>query len=74
MSKKEFTQFAQLQSMDGYRVEFQPKHLLCEECWSLAFTSYIEARFFGKGISSVTLQKEGDDPCGMTASVEKEAA
>ena len=80
MSKKDedpatpFVSFAQVQSMDGYRVEFQPEHLLCEDCWSLAFTSYVEAKVFGGGISQVKFQRGADDPCGMTVSLKKEAA
>jgi len=73
-TSKNFVPFAQVQSMDGYRVEFQPEHLLCEDCWSLAFTSYVEAKVFGGGISKVTLRKDGEDSCGMTVSLEKEAA
>lgn len=72
MSKKEFIPFAQVQSMDGYKVEFQPEHLLCEDCWSLAFTSFVEAKVFGGGISKVTLRKDGQDPCGMTVSLKEE--
>ena len=28
--------FAQVQTLNGVTYEFQPEHLLCEECWNCA--------------------------------------
>lgn len=42
---------AQIQTIGGRVFEFQPEHLLCEECWSFADDAYAHATFFGAASS-----------------------
>jgi hypothetical protein len=39
---------AQLQILDGRTFEFQPEHLLCDECWVHADPAFAHASFFGE--------------------------
>jgi len=49
MSKSQFgiRAHAQVQTIDGESFEFQPEHLLCDECWSCADTAYAHALWHG---------------------------
>ena len=38
---------AQIQNIDGRTFEFQPEHLMCDECWKLADTAFSHAAYFG---------------------------
>lgn len=69
----------QVQHYANQRIEFQPEHLLCEECWGLASTAYSEALVSG-GTAQVHLQhqqmREGvaypiGDQHGMHATITK---
>jgi|DEB0MinimDraft_6_1074348.scaffolds.fasta_scaffold61792_2 hypothetical protein len=51
-----FKSHAQIQHYRDQMVEFQPEHLLCEECWELASSAYAEALCFG-GAAQVNFQR-----------------
>lgn len=38
---------AQIQNLDGRTFEFQPEHLMCDECWSCADQAFAHASYFG---------------------------
>lgn len=59
---------AQIQNIDGRAFEFQPDHLLCEECWTNVDTAYAHASYYGScyagapdnhGITVTKKQKAG---------------
>ena len=38
---------AQLQTIEGHEFEFQPEHLLCDECWNSADSAFSMACYYG---------------------------
>lgn len=46
------TAHAQIQDLDGRTFEFQPEHLMCDECWSCADNAYAHASYFGTTTAS----------------------
>jgi hypothetical protein len=56
----------QIQNIDGVTFEFQPEHLICDECWSCADTAYAHASYYGtttahSGGHAITVTKKGNN-------------
>lgn len=62
---------AQIQNLDGRTVEFQPEHLLCDECWGSADSAYSHATLFGSCFATSQNGWDDDSDHGMTATVRK---
>lgn len=39
---------AQIQTIEGTTFEFQPEHLLCDDCWKYVETAVSHASYFGE--------------------------
>lgn len=50
---------AQVQTLEGRRIEFQPNHLLCDECWRSADSAYVMACLYGEAFAS---ERDADKP------------
>jgi len=48
------TKHAQLQTLDGFRYEFQPEHLFCDQCWDQVDTAFAHASYFGAARACAT--------------------
>lgn len=56
---------AQVQDIEGETYEFQPEHLMCDECWSCADTAYAHASYYGTTTATnaghaITVSKAGE--------------
>ena len=45
---------AQLQTLDGFRYEFQPEHLFCDQCWDQVDSAFAHASYFGASTAYAT--------------------
>jgi hypothetical protein len=43
---------AQIQTIDGQAFEFQPEHLMCDDCWNHADAALSHASYFGSCVAS----------------------
>lgn len=48
---------AQVQTINGKKVEFQPEHLMCDKCWSMVDFAYQNASIFGHGSAGKDLDE-----------------
>jgi hypothetical protein len=69
---REFKAHAQIQkSSRGETVTFQPDDLLCDGCWDLRETAYVNAMIGGGRAYSRVVKANGEEH-GMRAEIEKD--
>lgn len=72
-TEHKFKAHAQIQkSPQGKTVTFQPDDLLCDECWDLTETAYVNAKVFGGGRAYAQVVKADGTTHGMHAEIEKD--
>jgi len=71
-TEHKFKAHAQIQkSPQGKTVTFQPDDLLCDKCWDLTETAYVNATIGGGRAYSRVVKANGEEH-GMHAEIEKD--